>query len=177
MVTVFLRAKLSWVAAGYAAVLAASTFLIVWRYLQYVWHPEDANQYSGMWAGGDMILGVFIFCLFLVPTFFLVLVVRKSEPLYTGYAKVLFVLSLTAPASVALFAIPAIRESNSLLGWVCMWRLFGSPFVLVGMGGSRLLARFPRAKRLCSYALLIEGLTLVTIIALLWLPLSGHRGG
>jgi len=58
-----------------------------------------------------------------------------------------------------------------------MWRLFGSPFVLVGMGGSRLLARFPRAKRLCSYALLIEGLTLVTIIALLWLPLSGHRGG
>jgi len=177
MVTVSLRAKLSWVAAGYAAVLAASTFLIVWRYLQYVWHPEDANQYSGMWAGGDMILGVFIFCLFLVPTFFLVLVVRKSKPLYNGYAKVLFVLSLTAPASVALFAIPAIRESNSLLGWVCMWRLFGSPFVLVGMGGSRLLARFPRAKRLCSYALLIEGLTLVTIIALLWLPLSGHRGG
>ena len=41
-----------------------------------------------LWAGGDMILGVFIFCLFLVPTFFLVLVVRKSKPLYNGYAKV-----------------------------------------------------------------------------------------
>jgi hypothetical protein len=55
-----------------------------------------------MWAGGDMILGVFIFCLFLVPTFLLGLVLRKSEPLYTGYAKVLIALSLTAPASVGL---------------------------------------------------------------------------
>ena len=47
------RPKLSWVASGYAAVLAVSTFLVVWRYLQYRWHPEDANQYSGMWAGGE----------------------------------------------------------------------------------------------------------------------------
>ncbi len=90
---VSLRAKVSWVTAGYAAVVAVSTLLVVWRYLQYRWHPEDANQYGGMWAGGDMILGVFIFCLFLVPTFFLVLVARKSEPPYIGYAKVLFFLS------------------------------------------------------------------------------------
>jgi hypothetical protein len=155
------------VVAGFAAVVALSTFLMVERYLQYVRHPEDANQYSGMWAGGDMILGVFIFCLLLVPTFFLVLVMRKSEPLYTGYAKVLFALSLTAPASIGLYAIPVVRESNSLLGWVCMWRLFGLPFVLVGMAGSRLLARFPRAKRLCSYAALIEAATLATMILLL----------
>src|SRR5258707_15448050 len=80
-----LRAQLGWVAAAYAAVLAVSTFLVVERYLQYVRHPEDANQYSGMWAGGDMIVGVFIFCLFLVPTLFLVLVMRNSEPLYTSY--------------------------------------------------------------------------------------------
>src|ERR1700759_5714192 len=97
-----LRAQLGLVAAGYAAVLAASAFLIVWRYLQYRWHPDDANQYGGMWAGGDLILVLFIFCFFLAPTFFLVLVIRKSEPLYTGYTKVLFALSLTAPASVAL---------------------------------------------------------------------------
>ena len=47
-----LRSKLIWVAAGYAAVLGASTLLVALRYLQYRWHPDDANQYSGMWAGG-----------------------------------------------------------------------------------------------------------------------------
>ena len=161
------RGPLGWVAAGYAAAVAVSIFLVVARYLQYVRHPEDANQYSGMWAGGDMVLCVFIFCLLLVPTFFLVLVLRKSEAGYTGYAKVLLAVSLTAPASVGLFAIPALRNSNSLLGWVCMWRLFGSLFVLIGMVGSRLLARFPRAKRLCSYAALIEAGTLVMMILLL----------
>src|SRR3954453_13331799 len=125
-----MRAQLSWVAAAYLAVLAVATFLVVARYWQYAMHPQDANQYGGMWAGGDMILGVFIFCLFLVPTFFLVLVIRKSEELYTSYTKVLFLLSLTAPLSVGLFAIPMVRESNSPIGFACMWRLLGSPFVL-----------------------------------------------
>jgi len=172
-----LRAQLGWVAAGYAAVLAASTFLVVARYLQYLRHPEDANQYSGMWAGGDMIVGVFIFCLFLVPTLFLVLVMRKSEPLYTSYTKVLLVLSLTAPVSIGLLAIPVVRESDSLLGFVCMWRLFASPFVLVGMVGSRLLARFPRAMRFSLYAALIEAATLGTMILLLGAAASWHRVG
>lgn len=170
-----LRGQLGWVAAGYAVVLAVSIFLVVERYLQYARHPEDANQYSGMWAGGDLVLGVFIFCLLLVPTFFLVLVLRKSEAGYIGYAKVLLVVSLTAPASVGLFAIPAVRNSNSLLGWVCMWRLFGSPFVLIGIVGSRLLARFPRAKRLCSYAALVEAGTLGAIILLLGVATRWHR--
>jgi hypothetical protein len=172
METLSLRAKLSWVAAGYATVVAASTFLVAWRYMQYRWHPADANQYGGMWAGGDMILGVFIFCLFMVPTFFLVLVARKSEPLYVGYAKVLFVLSLTAPASIGLFAIPMLRESE--LGWFCMWRLLGSPFVLVGMAGSRLLARFPRAKSWSLYAVLIEAATLGAMMVLLGVVSRRH---
>ena len=160
--------------AGYAAVVAASAFLIAMRYLQYRSHPDDANQYSGMWAGGDMILGAFICCLFLVPTFFLVLVARQSEPLYTGYSKVLVYFSLTAPVSIGLFASPWIREANSLLGWACMWRLLGSPIVLVGMAGSRLLARFPRAKRLSSYATLIEGGTLAAMIVLLGVAARTH---
>jgi hypothetical protein len=169
-----LRAQLGLVAAGYAAVLAASAFLVMARYMQYAEHPQDANQYGGMWAGWDMILGVFIFCLFLAPTFFLVLVIRKSKPLYTGYAKVLFGLSLTAPASVGLFAIPMVRESNSLLGFACMWRLFGSPIVLLGMAGSWLLARTPQAKRWSSYAALIEALTLGTMIVLLGALARAH---
>jgi hypothetical protein len=156
-----------WVWAGYGVMLAISVLLVGWRYLQYAWHPQDANQYSGMWAGGDMILGVFIFCLFMVPTFFLVLVARTWEPLYIKYAKVLVVFSLTAPLSMGLLAIPAISQSNSLLGFACMWRLLGAPFVLAGMGVSRFLARFPRAKRLCSYAALIEGAALIVMVVLL----------
>ena len=174
MKTLSFRAQLGLVAAGYAVVLVASTFLVVARHLQYVRHPDDANQYAGMWAGGDMILGVFIFCLFLAPSFFLVLVMRHSEALYTGYTKLLFALSLTAPASVGLFAIPMVRESNSWLGFACMWRLFGSPLILLGMAGSWLLARFPRAKRWSSYAALIEASTLGTIIVLLGMVARAH---
>ena len=162
-----LRAKLKWVAGGYAVVLAASVFLVVVRNLQYALHPADANQYGGMWAGGDMVLAVFIFCLFLVPTFFLVLVIRKSEVLYTRYAKVLFGIGLSAPVSIGLLAIPMVRDSDSLLGWVCMWRILGSPLIFVGLAASRLVARFPRAKRLCSYAVLIEGMTLLALALLL----------
>lgn len=171
-----LRTKLTWVGAGYVAVLAASTFLVVWRYLQYRWHADEANQYGGMWAGGDMMLAAFIFCLFLVPTFFLVLVARESEPLNTTYAKVLLWLSVTAPVSIGVIAIPAVGQSNSLIGWACFWRVLGSPFILVGMAGSRLLARFPRAKRLCSYALLIEAGTIAATIVFLGAASWLHRG-
>jgi hypothetical protein len=41
-----------------------------------------------------------------------------------------------------------------------------SPFILVGIGISRLVARFDRAKKLASYALLIEGLTLGIAVVL-----------
>jgi uncharacterized membrane protein len=43
-----------------------------------------------------------------------------------------------------------------------MW----SSFILVGMGISRLVARFDRAKRFTAYAILIEVLTLGIIVAL-----------
>lgn len=157
-----------WVTAAYEVALAVSVFLVVWRYLQYRWHAADANLYSGMWAGGDMALGVFIFCLFQVPTFFLVLVIRSSEPLYTRYAKVLLGLGLSAPVSLGLIALPEVNQGQSLLGWVFFWRILGSPFVFLALAGSRMLARFPRAKRLFSYAVLMEGLTLAALVAFLF---------
>ena len=162
------RTKLGWVLAAYGLALAVSVCLVVWRYFEYRWHAEDANLYSGMWAGGDMVLGFFIFGLFLVPTFFLVLVIRDSEPLYTLYARVLFGLGLSAPLSLGLIAIPEVNQGQSLLGWVFFWRILGSPFVFLVLTGSRLLARFSPAKRLCSYAVLIEGLTLVTMVVFLF---------
>jgi hypothetical protein len=63
-----------------------------------------------------------------------------------------------------------------VLGEMCMDRLFGSPIIIVGLIVSRLLARFDRAKRLTSYALLIEVLTLVLIAALFLFSAKAHTG-
>jgi cellulose synthase/poly-beta-1,6-N-acetylglucosamine synthase-like glycosyltransferase len=160
------------VAGGYAAALALSVALIALRYLQYVTHPQDVAAYGGMYAGGDLALEVFIVGMFLVVTFFLMLVIAKSESAYTIYAKVVFGISLTLPFSVAFIAISAFAKvmDDSILGWACLFRLFASPMVLFGLGLSRLFARFPRPKKLTIYALLIESATLLVLVALLFFP-------
>ncbi|HUD65921.1 MAG TPA: hypothetical protein VMQ17_15130 [Candidatus Sulfotelmatobacter sp.] len=94
------RLQLRLVAASCAVVGVVSALLIYVRYLQYVRNPQDAAASSGMYAGGDLLLEIFICFLFLVPTVALVLVIRNSEWCYTTYAKVLLGLSLTAPISV-----------------------------------------------------------------------------
>ncbi len=84
------RGQLGLVAVGYAAVLLVAAVLIYARYMQYVNHPADAARYmqyvnhpadaissSGMYAFGDLVLELFIAGLFLIPTFLLVLVIRK----------------------------------------------------------------------------------------------------
>jgi hypothetical protein len=159
------RTQLGLVAFGYAAAVAIAAALIVARYVQYVTHPDDVAAYGGMYAGGDLMLEVFICGMFLVVTFFLALVIYKSEPAYTTYSKILLGVSLTAPLSVGLLFIPAVNQGSTLLGSVCMFRLFASPMVIAGMGMSRLFARFPRPKRLTVYGLLIEGLTLILMVA------------
>jgi hypothetical protein len=168
--------QLGLVAIGYAAVLAVAAVLIVVRYFQYVNHPADVAAYGGMYAGGDLMLEVFIGGMLMVMTFFLVLVIYKSEPDYTIYSKVLLGLSLTAPLSVGLISIPAVNQGMNVLGEVCMFRLFASPMVIAGMGMSRIFARFPRPKRLTVYALLIEVVTLILLLAALILPLHFGRG-
>lgn len=174
--TVLSRTRLWLVAIGYAAVLSVAAVLIVARYIQYVTHPADVAAYGGMYAGGDLMLEVFIGGMLLVVTFFLVLVIYKSEPAYTIYSKVLLGLSLTAPLSVGLISIPAVNQGMNVLGEVCMFRLFASPMVIVGMGMSRLFARYSRPKRLTVYALLIEVVTLILLLAAMILPLHFGRG-
>jgi hypothetical protein len=166
--------QLTLVGFGYLAVLAISTLLVFVRHEAYAQHAADAAAYSGMWAGGDLMLELFIVGMFLVMTFFLVLVIAKSETAYTTYSKALLAVSLTAPLSVGLIAIPAIGQGNSILGWACMFRLFASPLVTFGIGASRLFAWFPRPKKLTVYALVIEGITLVLLAASLFF--GGHSG-
>jgi hypothetical protein len=103
-----------------------------------------------------------------------VFVIRKSESAYTAYAKVLLGLSLTAPISVVLLAIPVLNQWY--WGDACIFRLFAIPIVVVVLIFSRWLTRFARARRLISYALLIEGLTFVVVIAGLFLFSTGRIG-
>ena len=164
------------VAAFYAVVLAAAAILIYARYLLYVNHPQDVAAAGGMYAGGDLMLEILIGCMLLVPTFVLALVVRKSEPLYAGYSRVVLGLSLTAPISLGLLCIPAVNQGSGVLGWICLDRMLCSPIVIVGLLVSRLLARFDRAKRLTLYALLIEVSTLVLTVALFLFAARAHGG-
>jgi len=168
------RTQLRLVAASYAVVGVVSALLIFERYLQYVRNPQDVAAAGGMYAGGDLVLEVFICFRFLVPTVALVFVIRKSESYYTAYAKVLLGLSLTAPISVGLLIIPVLNQWY--LGDACIFRLFAIPIVVVVLIFSRWLTRFARARRLIFYALMIEGLTFVIIVGSLFFLSNGRHG-
>jgi len=168
------RLQLRLVAASYAVVGVVSALLVYKRYLQYVRNPQDVAASSGMYAGGDLLLEIFICLLFLLPTVALVFVIRKSEALYTAYAKVLLGLSWTAPISVGMLIIPVLNQWY--WGDACIFRLFAIPIVVVVLIFSRWLTRFARARRLIFYALLIEGLTFFVIIASLFLFSRGGHG-
>jgi len=75
-------------------------------------------------------------------------------------------LSLSAPVCLSVLTLGEGNLAQSVSVY-CFFRLFCSPFILFGIGVSRLAARFDRAKKLASYALLVEGLTLATAVALL----------
>src|ERR1051326_2076838 len=103
------RVRMGFVVASYAGVLAVAAILVTQRYLAEQRNPADFN--SGMAAGGDWFLELFIVALLFVPTLFLVLLIRNSETAYTRFAQVLLGFSLTAPASVGIMAIQIGRAS------------------------------------------------------------------
>jgi hypothetical protein len=158
-----LRAQWWLVGLGYAAVFAVGATLLFVRHLQELKYPAEAS--GGMWAAGDALLQIFIACLFMIPTVFLIWVIARFEAVYAVYSQFLLGLSLSAPVCLSVFLLRESQVAQSL-GFLCLYRLLGSPFILVGIGISRLVARFDRAKRLVSYALLIEGLTIVAALAL-----------
>jgi len=159
------RAQLRFVGLGYAAVVAVAAVLLLGRYLQERYDPNAAAS-GGMYAFGDVILCIFIACLFMIPTVFLIWVMARVEGFYTAYSQLLVGISLSAPVCLTLFYFGKNHVGDNLR-LACLCRLMGSPFILVGIVVSRLVARFDRAKKLVSYALLIEGLTLGVAIALL----------
>lgn len=160
------RGQLWLIAFGYAAILAVAAALLLGRYLQEVTHPADAQAYGGMYAFGDAVLGIFIACLFMIPTVFLVRVMARFEAFYTAYSQLLVGISLSAPVCLGLLYFGKDHVAENLRN-LCLYRFLCSPFILVGIGVSRWVARSDRAKKLTSYALLIEGLTLGIAVTLL----------
>jgi len=172
MKSISTRGQLLLAALGYGAVLLFAAALLFLRHLQELRYPDEAA--GGMWAAGDAMLYIFIAGLFLVPTAFLIWVAAKFEAVYNVYSKFLLVLSLTAPACLAVFHFGGIHVGETLVS-ICLFRLICSPFVLMAMGFSRVVARSDRSKRYSSYALLIEGLTLAVAVALLIHALGAPR--
>jgi hypothetical protein len=169
------RLQLRIVAVLYAAVVAVSALLVFQRYLLYVRNPQDVAAAGGMYAGGDLLLELIIAFLFLVPTAALVFVIRRSEPGYTAYAKVLLGVSVTAPLAIVFLVVPFLNQWY--WGDLCIFRLFAVPLVIVVLFCSRQLTRFSAARLLISYALMIEGLTLVfMLLAGSFLLSGGHHG-
>jgi hypothetical protein len=159
------RVQLGLIALGYGAVLVVAATLLYGRHLQELKYPAEAS--GGMWAAGDAFLQIFIACLFMVPTVFLVWVIARFEAFYTAYSQLLLGLSISAPVCISALFLGEHYLAQSVI-ILCFYRLMSSPLILLGIGVSRLVARFDRAKRLASYALLIEGLTLgiVFVVAL-----------
>jgi len=169
------RVQLRLVAAGYAVVVTIAALLVYQRYLLYVRNPQDVAAAGGMYAGGDLLLEIILCFLLLWPTLALAFVIRKSELFCTIYARVLLGLSLTAPLSLALSVVPVLNQWY--VGDAIVFRLFAIPMVVVVLIFSRLLTRFGRARRLISYALLVETLTLAVIVAGFLLPLKSRHLG
>lgn len=168
--------QLGLVVLAYAVVLLLAAALLYARCLQELKYPAEAS--GGMWAAGDAMLLIFIAGLFMIPTAFLVWVISESETIYDVYSKCLLALSLSAPVCLGVLTL---GESHlaltvaSTAGSVCLYRLLWSPFILLGLGMSRLMARFDRAKRLVSYALLTEGLTLAIAVFLVVHAMRGSK--
>lgn len=166
MIAISWRVKLGLVVAGYAGILAVAALMITARYLAEQRDPATFN--SGMAAGGDWMLELFLVALLLVPTFFLVLLIRNSERAYTKFAQILLGFGASAPASLAVMMIPAVGQTNSLIGSLCLYRIFAFPMTLLGLAGSCVLAKFKRPRRLILYSLLIE----IATFGLLFLGLA-----
>jgi hypothetical protein len=166
-----LRVQLWLIAVAYAGAFVVAAGLLYERIAWERDHAAEVVASGGMSAAGDMLLWIFIICLFAVPTIFLIWVMARFKSLYTAYSRCLLGLSLTAPVCLGLIWFGEKHVWQNAIAF-CLFRLLFSPFILAGIGFSRLVARFDRAKRLSSYALLIEGLALGMAVALII-----HAGG
>jgi hypothetical protein len=168
------KTKLIFVGAAYAAVLSFAAGELFARYMYQTNHAADVAASSGMYAAGDMLLGIFIVFLFMIPTYFLIRIGAPFETPYTAYSKFLLIVGCTAPVCLGLLLLGRayLPESLSVL---CLERLLWSPVILFLIAISRRAAKFDRAKRAISYALLSEGFTFCLSIASIIISTASAR--
>jgi len=162
------------IGTGYAIV---STYAAWQLYERHAWeaaHAADVTAASGMYAGGDMLLDLWLAFLLMIPTIFLVRVISRFEAPAAAYSKILFLVSLSAPLCLGISLLGESRVPASLVV-SCLERLLWSPFFLGLMFFSRIVAKFQNAKRLTSYALLSEGATICASFALFVLSMRPDR--
>ena len=167
------KSQLAMIGTGYVVVVAFAAAALYERRLIEAAHPADVQAAGGMYAAGDMMLGIFIAFLLMVPTMFLVRLVSKFETPAGAYSKILLAIGLSAPVALGILALGEARVPH-VLDAACLLRLLWSPLVLALMVFSRIVAKFQLAKRLTSYALVSEGATLSFSLA--WLVLSMTAG-
>ncbi len=127
-----------------------------------------------MWAAGDAMLFAMLFFMLMTPTFFALRLLARSERTYTVIAKVALVITITAPLCLVLLWVLNL-PSEGLFTDTLLWRMLFAPFVLMAVFTSRIVARFPLAKRLLTWAVLTETLTLLLAVTL-FLGRSGQHG-
>lgn len=160
------RRELQLVLCGYAAVAIWGAAMYFGRYLAALRDPQYSS--GGMWAFGELILDVFVFGLLLIPTFFLLRYFAQNERAFARYSKIALMASLTAPSCALALAIWQGIWHN-MPSWIqdpLATRLFWSFAVLLVLAMSRVVGRRQASKRLLNYALAIEGVTLVTVLAI-----------
>lgn len=170
--TISRRRQLQLILLGYAIVVVYGAAAFFVRYLAALRDPQDSS--GGMWAFGDLMLGVFVFGLLMVPTAFLLRYFAQSDQAFTTYSKIALAASITAPPCALILAIWQGIWHN-----MPMWlqdqlasRLYYSPAILIVILMSRVLGRRQASKKLLNYALAIEGVTLIAVVAI-FLGLAG----
>ncbi len=148
--------------------------MIYSRYLQYQKDPADAVASGGMYAFGDMILGFAIFLLFLIPTAVLLFMLRNDERFLDLYTRILLIVSLTAPLSLAIIGVDSLLKTEFLSG-PTVTRLFLFPCVLIVMILSLLIAKPKAAKKLLLWGVMTELCTSMLAVATLFFR-SGKAG-
>ena len=171
VLTISKRLQMQLIAFVYATLSLYAVYQWHLRHLAELQNPIDAS--GGMWAFGDEILNLFLFCLFLVPTFFLLRFMAQEDRVFVVYCKLALVVTLTAPLFTAMLMIfhPLPRMAEDL----CVMRLWRSPMVLIILALSRILGRHHRLKRLLSYSLAVEFVTLVGTVAMFIFSSSSHH--
>jgi len=160
--------------AGYAAVAVYAATMYFTRYLAALRDPAYSS--GGMWAFGDLMLDVFVFILLLVPTFFLLCYVAESDQAFAKYSKLALGVSLTAPLCALVLGLWQGIWHNMPI-WLqnpLFTRLFWSMAVLIVLAMSRIVGRRKASKKLLNYAMAVEGVTLVVIVAI-FVGLAGHE--